>query len=193
MSNFQKGDSVRLLHSKETGIITAILPNNQVRVLIDEILEMDLAETEICHAEVAKTIQPKTISTVSSFTLKDGIYFGLSLAKMGLVEIYLLNNTSYTLVYAAYRQQDSIVSGRTKGDIPPRQIRSLYSIRKAELETEGQILFQWLTFSTDSHKLILPQSVSIKLANRLFRKETQPIPGLSEPLIILPIQEIVLE
>ena len=111
MSTFKKGDQVRLIHSKDTGTVIAILPDQNIRVLIDDILEMELPENELCHTEPTKTPKPKTGSTMTTFQLKDGIYFGISLAKTGFVEVYLLNHTSYSLVYAAFRENEHTVAG----------------------------------------------------------------------------------
>jgi hypothetical protein len=178
------GDKVRFLNEAIEGTISKILSNEKVEVtdshgfthisderhlvLIELVLEEDHINTEKNSADVLKEskpfVQKSGTSLVQNLEIDNTIYAAVRLMneKSPLttdVELFIVNNTVYSLCYTASKKHDDIRSGLSIGQLKPRSEVFIGIFSQDELHRFEGFEFQFLFFGINEFK---PQQPFIK-------------------------------
>ena len=90
----------------------------------------------------------------------------------GLLDIYLVNHTSYTVMYNYFlKEEDGSYTGMDMDMIPPESKIYLQSIERDEIEGWSTGILQVMFHSEGPGKVLLPSSTSFDIRNNRFIKE----------------------
>ena len=92
------GDKVRLIHSKEEGIVTRVLPNNVIEIEIEDgfrlpVLKRELAVVSAVEAQVFRAIKPQPTPEKATENrptpFLSGLSFGMPWQTWWLMEVQI--------------------------------------------------------------------------------------------------------
>jgi len=179
------GDKVRFLNEAIEGTISRILSNEKVEVsdshgfthisderhlvLIELVLDEDQINTEIKTEVVVSEIKTSALqknsnSLVHNLEIDNTIYAAVRLMneKSPLttdVELFIVNNTTFSLCYTVSKKHEDIRSGLSLGQLKPRSEVFIGIFSQDELHRFDGFEFQFLFFGVNEYK---PQQPFIK-------------------------------
>ena len=98
------GDKVRLIHSKEEGIVTRVLPNNVIEIEIEDGFRLPVLKREL--AVVSRAIKPQptpekaTENRPTGIRAEKGIFMAFVPLNDREIVLHLVNNTDWDLPYS---------------------------------------------------------------------------------------------
>jgi dsDNA-specific endonuclease/ATPase MutS2 len=147
------GDKVRLIHSKEEGIITRFLKDNVVEVEIEAgfklpVLRRELAVVSTTEKQFFKPVQPTTNTEIAKqkdakpvIKADRGIFLAFLPINDKSVAIYLVNNSDWYLPFSLTLNNGRIHVGLLGGVLRGK------STQKSNLELDIKDIEEWGSFS----------------------------------------------
>jgi hypothetical protein len=161
------GDKVKFLNEKGGGVVTAYANPHTALVLSDDGFEIPiLIRNLVVYDRAAPSQQQKEdipFSTGRPLSMSD-LMPGVHLAYVmqpgsiiaGAADLYLVNNSSFSLLYSIYRSEDKILRSFSKGQL---DARSVYMLQICPSDGNERLLrgvVQVLFYGTESISLIEP-------------------------------------
>lgn len=147
------GDKVRLIHSKEEGIITRFLKDNVVEVEIEAgfklpVLRRELAVVSTTEKQFFKPVQPAPQTEIAkqkeakpAIKADKGVFLAFLPINDKSVAIYLVNNSDWNLPFSLTLNNGRIHVGLIGGILRGK------SAQKSNLELEVKDIEEWGSFS----------------------------------------------
>ena len=146
------GDHVRLIHSKEAGIITKISSGNYVEIdigdgfsipaLLSEIVLVSPVEAERLVKPVSAIAPQKTHSKSFEPFAENGLFLSFVPQNDREVQLYLINNTDWKILFTIYGTSGKNTTPISSGMIDGKKTQLLTSLLVKDFES-------WPTFETN--------------------------------------------
>jgi hypothetical protein len=183
---FQPGEKVKFLHSTDVGVVLQAYPNDRLLVLVDDILEMEVASNEVVRFD-HKPGQPTPSITPSALTLEKGIYLAIELGPR--LRYHLINNTPYLLSFNFFiNTEGEHYQGKVSATIDPLAIQLLMIFLKENWVENSRLLFHFIFFQENNEKLPPPpEQLHIQVKDKYFQKTPIRLPGIAHDCLIIAI------
>lgn len=197
---FKVGDKVNFLNEKGGGTVIGIIDNKLVKLKTSDGFEMPVLSSELIidqrslpkeeFTEVVRKIGPQlkteeeipehnNISEINPWgTVKEekGIYLAFEPHEQqwlltGDIDVILLNNTSYDILYSLFFERDRIIEGFDYGSLPADSKIVLDTIGRDDIEKWLKGYIQLLLHRDLPEKIYLPLHTEINIKPARFFKE----------------------
>ncbi len=199
--HFKIGEKVCFLNERREGYITKIINSKMVSVAIEEGFEIPVLVSELAPIIMPDYIQdkkdnsyqqPQTINTpepisedndlISSLfvssanNIDNGIFLAFAPQNSnnvlsGSISVYLINNTSYDLLFAYYLKDDNKYKGADYDRLDAESKYLLQLIDRSQLEEWTDLKIQFLFFKKGSTTIKAPLDKGIKIKPIKFYRE----------------------
>ena len=137
---FHVGDYVRFLNERQEGFVTKIISANVVGVTIDGDFEIPIATNEIVLVAKEEVREESNATnqvinfTEKTITARKGIYLAFieDNKVKNLLQIQLINNTGYDLLYSFSTFKLKQFEGHSSGKINPKTVNNLINISQSD-------------------------------------------------------------
>ncbi|MDN4164368.1 DUF2027 domain-containing protein [Cytophagales bacterium LB-30] len=144
------GDKVRLLHGNEQGFVTRILDAQTVEIEIEEgfripVLRRELvivAKEEGVYFRNEASDSPKENPILSKQVQEEGIFLGFKAYREDELEVYLINQTSFELVFSASEAAGNLHQGLAAGTVQPGKHVRLTERKTSQFESWPNLLLR---------------------------------------------------
>jgi hypothetical protein len=160
---FQPGDKVSFINEKQDGVVTKSSPGGRVTVRIEDGFEIDVLEKELVKTGNVKVEQAQiqeviaetndetflsvgeivNMNTIALVTVPEAIGAVLS----GPVQFYLVNKSSYDVLYTCYLSYGKDLKGKSAGSISSGDNILLLSSGRNDLFGSGPFQIELLLYS----------------------------------------------
>lgn len=183
------GDKVRLIHSKEEGIVTRFLKNDVVEVEIEAGFKLPVLRRELAIVSKAedKAFKPQNTTTASvpiiekrpsELKADKGIFLALLPINDKNVSLYIINNSDWDLPFSLITGSDKTHRGILGGFLKARSFQSSpIDLAMKDFDEWGSFTFQaiYYTFGFHIERPIFIKKLRLR-ANTFFnQKKTAPI------------------
>lgn len=187
------GDRVRMMHSKEEGIVTRFLDNGLVEVAIDNDFTIPVLRREVVviapEEEKLYRSGPETASPGKAQSQRpgptpapallstSGIFVALAHQTEDLLAVHLLNNSDYDLLFTYGEERQARYRGVENGKLPPRQAQVVAHLHLKDFEKWPDLVVQFLQHRPASPTVLEPvtRRVHFKAASFYKSKKTAPV------------------
>ncbi len=197
------GDKVRLLHGKEEGIIHAFLPGNIVEVEIEEGFRIPVMRSEVVAVSPveAQRMAPKVVSVKADDSYlpthrretkpfaQKGIFLAFIPSNDRELALHLINNSDWTLPFAAYGDHEGKQAGLAAGTLLPRTSQRLTDLLMKDFEQWPSFDVQVLHFKEGSGEMKQPFQKKIRCRAQSFYKRKQSAPVLDKEAYVYQLDE----
>jgi hypothetical protein len=192
------GDRVRLVHGREEGIITKVLPNNIVEVEIEDGFRIPIKRSEavvINELEskvfkpqpiVATTFEPQRTSydrfqtPTADVLANKGIYMAFVPVNDRELSQYLINNTDWDLPFMLSVGTDPHHKGLASGMLKAKTHIKVQQVFVQDFENWGTFTFQAFFFRLAFMQLKQPLLKAMKFRINTFFKNKQKAPLINQ-------------
>ncbi len=160
---FQPGDKVSFINEKQDGVVTKSSPGGKVTVRIEDGFEIDVLEKELVKTGNVKVEQAQiqeiiaetndetflsvgeivNMNTIALVTVPEAIGAVLS----GPVQFYLVNKSSYDVLYTCYLSYGKDLKGKSAGSISSGDNVLLLTSNRNDLFGSGPFQIELLLYS----------------------------------------------
>jgi DNA-nicking Smr family endonuclease len=193
------GDKVRLLHSKEQGVITKFLSNNRVEVEIEDGFQIPLKINEIAlvsHEETqrfGKEEKDIILSKTMPAQSHKGIFAGFLPLNQERYALYLINNTDLDLPFVANEENDGQTQGIACNILKARQNIKIKELNFSEMNQWGIFSFQFLYFSYQKMNIKNPFVHKIRFRSNTFLNHKGTLPILQKEGFVFQLDKDLVE
>lgn len=185
------GDKVRLIHSKEEGIVTRILPNNVIEIEIEDgfrlpVLKRELAVVSAAEAQAFRTVKPQptpdkaTDSRPTGIRAEKGIFMAFVPLNDREIVLHLVNNTDWDLPYSLTTPTERHQRGISGGYLKAKSAIKVHELLIKDFEDWGTFVFHCLYFTVGFSPERAPLSKRIKFRANTFFKNKRKAPILEK-------------
>ena len=184
------GDKVRMLRAKEQGVVTRLLPGNQVEVEIEDGFRIPIMRSELVlvspmEAErllkQAPGIEPQK-SVVPTIISNQGIYLAFIPQNDREVALFLVNNTDWDIPYTILEEKGMLTRGLQSGLLRGKsqtKLNDYYLL--AKFEDWPTFVVQMLWFRPGNVSLRPPLVKRLKARAETFYKNKANVPVVNQP------------
>ncbi|MBC8151491.1 MAG: DUF2027 domain-containing protein [Bacteroidetes bacterium] len=184
------GDKVRMLRAKEQGVVTRLLPGNQIEVEIEDGFRIPIMRSELVlvsplEAErlmkQAPGIEPQKplLPTVVS---NQGLYLAFVPQNDREVALFLVNNTDWDVPYTILEERGMLMRGLQSGLLKGKsqtKLNDYYALVK--FEDWPTFVVQMLWFRAGNVALRPPLVKRLKARAETFHKNKANVPVVNQP------------
>ncbi|MEO1049414.1 MAG: DUF2027 domain-containing protein [Bacteroidota bacterium] len=180
------GDKVRFLHGNEEGIIVKIVSDKLLEVEIEDGFTIPVARNEIVKVaqEESKHFEPEPVSPSTttrhqpSETVlgEKGIYLAFIEKTRDILDLYIVNNTDYSLSFTAIEDDGKNTSGLGSGHVYARKSEKIGTKSLQEFERWPLLIIQALYFRSGFFKPKEPLHKRLKFKGSTFHKSKRDVP-----------------
>jgi len=168
MSTHKIGDFVRLVEEDAEGYITAILDNGMIEVTGKDGFEIPVLATKVTtvHGKMDSEEDRKveTPQIPQAEFVSDGVYLAIAGdQKQGLVDFFLVNETSYQLLVSMNTLKADKLKGEFIGQVKSHQVERIYSANASTVGNWPSFNFQVIFYSTNLLDVKKPLIVEKKI------------------------------
>jgi hypothetical protein len=185
------GDKVRLIHSKEEGIITRIMPNNVIEVEIEDgfrlpVMRRELAVVSAQEAQAFRATPSPLPTAKTTETRPTGIMAekGIFMAFVPLNDrelvLHLVNNTDWDLPYALTMPSERHQRGLSGGCLKAKSSLRVQDLLIKDFDDWGTYVFNCLYYTVGFAPERAPLSKRIKFRANTFFKNKRKAPLLDK-------------
>jgi hypothetical protein len=197
--NFKIGDKVKFLNEKGGGVISKIINHAMVNVATDDGFELPVMKSELIlidsknagerffeeHYSVEKNYRNTKAHDSAQNEIKKnqdikGFPEGISVAYIpmdqkaliiGNVEVMLINNSSFSLIFSLFFKEGLSFVGSDFGSVDPYSVNSIQFIDREQLKYFTDAVFQFIFFKEKLPQLFAPMQCPLKTKLMKFVKE----------------------
>lgn len=152
MSKYKLGDFVRLVEEDAEGYITAILNDGMIAVTGEDGFEIPVPATKVTlvygKMDTEEDRRTEVVQVPQAEFKNDGIYLAITGdPKQGLVEFFLVNESSYQLIFGMNTKKADQIKGEFSGHISSHATEKIYTANAASIGNWPVFNFQVLFFS----------------------------------------------
>ncbi len=175
------GDKVKLIHSKEEGIVTRIINDLTVEVEIEDGFKIPISKREIVVVSIkeAKFFSEPTKKDDKAALAEKGIFVAFAGEDNQLV-LYLINNTDYDLVFTYYDDKENKVMAVTSGKIESREFKLLKNTTLENFDKWPVLVLQYMQFREGSNEIKPFIEKRLKFKAQGFRESKRQAPLIAK-------------
>ncbi len=201
--NFNIGDKVKFLNSNGGGVVTKILSSTMVSVAIEEGFEIPTLNSELIKIESNSSAEkifevnysiPDDIKSSNDYEFENkspilktnlkkqepGVYIAFVPHEQkwlisGDLDIYLINNTQYTVIYSLLFEDENDFEGFDYDVLESETKKNITSIKRDDINNWNKGFVQILFHNNRQKKVLLPVNASFKISANRFLKESNYI------------------
>ncbi|TCK85367.1 hypothetical protein [Albibacterium bauzanense] len=152
MSKYKLGDFVRLVEEDAEGYITAILNDGMIAVTGEDGFEIPVPATKVTlvygKMDTEEDKRSEEAQVPQAEFKNEGIYLAITGdPKQGLVEFFVVNESSYQLMFAMNTKKADQIKGEFSGQITAHAAEKIYTANAASIGNWPVFNFQLLFFS----------------------------------------------
>lgn len=200
---FSIGDKVRFLNEKGEGIVTGFTKDGRVNVELDG-FDIPFHASELVSIAGEKPVErarqyvkPAEEDSRESFKVTDTVYIAYELLHLSdpdssPLQIWLINNTPWQILFSFGKHEDGLYKGLEKGSIDPSEKFDLRKIERHEIPDFASFRIQLLFHSQGPlpEKMPINELVKVKQA-RFYKSGTYLSSNLTKnPAIIIDLLDI---
>lgn len=168
MSRYKLGDFVRLVEEDAEGRITRMMDNGMVAVTGEDGFEIPVLESKVTlvHGRMEREDDQgvKTAPVTKEEFVPEGVYLAItSEQKQGLVEFWLVNESSYHLMVALNSRKNQTVQGEFHGEVSAKSTQKIHTANSVSVGNWPLYNFQIIFFSDTLLDLKEPLMVDKKI------------------------------
>jgi len=168
MNTYKLGDFVRLVEEDAEGYITAILSDELIGVTEKDGFEIPVlaAKVTLVHGKMdTEEDRKEVISQIPQAEFKpEGLYLAITGdQKQGLVDFFLLNESSYQLLVSMNTLKAEQVKGEFVGQVAHQNAEKIYTANASTIGNWPSFNFQVIFFSNNLLDIKKPLMVNKKI------------------------------
>lgn len=184
------GDKVRLLRAKEQGVVTRILPGNQIEIEIEDGFRIPVLRSELVLVSPMEAerllkqvpgIEPQKTS-MPTIVSNQGLYLAFVPQNDREVSLHLVNNTDWDVPYTIGEERGTQLRGLQSGVLKGKtqtKLNEYYAM--AKFEDWPTFLVQTLWFRPGTIALRPPLVKRLKPRAEVFFKSKATVPVVNQP------------
>lgn len=193
------GDKVRLIHSKEEGIIYRFLPNDVIEIEIEEGFRLPVLRREVALVAAAEAQYFKKTATENTDIMKQqkptntGIFAdkGIFMAFVPLndrdIVLHLINNTDWDLPYSISTPVEQHQRGISGGYLKAKSSIKIQDLLVKDFDNWGTFIFQCLYFTVGFAPERTPLMKRMKFRVNTFFKNKRKAPLIDKDAYLFQI------
>ncbi len=191
------GDRVRLVHGREEGIVTKILPNNIIEVEIEDGFRIPVKTTEaVVISDIENKVFKSQSNTRASFEpqknydkfhgsstevlANKGVYMAFVPVNDRELSQYLINNTDWDLPFMLSAGNDPHHKGLASGMLKAKTFVKVQVVFVKDFENWGTFVFQAFFYRLAFMQLKAPLVKHVRFRINTFFKNKQKAPLLNQ-------------
>lgn len=189
------GDRVRLIHSKEEGIITKLLKDNVVEVEIEDgfklpVLKRELAvisstENQFFRKSTVLNDEIKPVAKPTGVNAEKGIFMAFEQKNDREISTYLINNTDFDLPFTLTLGSDKAQRGLLGGCLKAKSFqKSLSDLQMKDFDEWGVFNFQAFYYQNGYFNEKAPFLKKLRLRANNFFNQKKIAPLIEKELIV---------
>lgn len=180
------GDRVRTIRSNHEGVITRLISDQQIEVEIEDGFRLPFMKSDlvvIAREEQAIWGKEKRLATgkeqKSPILAEKGLYLAMTHFNDKLLEVYLINNTDFSLPFTFGDDRDMAYFGISSGILTPRTYQKVHELSIDKFERWNTLIIQFLfhRIGVGSFREPLVKKMRFK-ANTFFKALKKEVPLL---------------
>lgn len=167
---FKIGDFVRFVDEEGEGFITSIIDDNLVAVTDADGFEIPVLASKVTSVYGRMDAEEKEVKITAASIVEEGPFKteGLLLAivgdeRQGLVEFFLVNESSYEVLFNFGSLKSDQVKGEKRGVLGPKSVEKIYTANASTVGNWPLFNFQFLFHSSALMDVEKPLSVNQKI------------------------------
>lgn len=184
--NFRLGEFVRFVDENREGYITRIIDEQLVGVTGEDDFEIPVAVNNLARVHGHKSNEgilsdDAAINIAVSEFISKGIFIAVvpDLNKGSIAHFYIVNNTSFELLFAMNSEKSEVFKGEFSGIILPQSAIKIYSAALPDLDLWPKFHFKGLTYTRQNVKPVDPINSVIKFRAKDFSGTKKTIGSLN--------------
>lgn len=185
------GDKVRLLHGRESGVITKLISAVLVEVEIEDGFKIPVQRNELAVVsdEEAKRFKPETLgnqgiaarnSAAPTILANNGVFMAFVATNDREMTLHLINNTDWDVPFSLYNGSEPHFKGLRSGLLTPKSVLKVQDLLVKDFEDWGTFTFQGLYYRPAFIFERQPLVRKVKFRANTFFKNKQKIPVLGK-------------
>jgi len=180
------GDKVRLLRGSEQGFITRILDNRMVEIEIEDGFRIPVMQSEIVvvskeeNKYFGKDKHEEEVEVKPNQNpLTEGIHLAFKAFRDDLLEVYLINQTSWQLAFSISESTGQLHQGKTAGLLMPGKHIKVTDKDPRKFEEWPELLVRIIRHKNEAHAAmpIIERGMRFKAASFYKAKKQAPLLG----------------
>ncbi len=195
MANIHIGDRVRLVHSKEEGIVTRFMANQVIEVEIEDGFRLPVMQREVVLVSAAEAVafrdeQPKTETLIVNSSTRGvradkGIFMAFVLLNDRELALYLVNNSDWDLPYTLTATQEKLHRGISGGLLKAKSSIKVQDFSINNFDNWGVFTFQCLYYAFGNAPEKSPITRKLRLRADSFFKSKANAPILNKEAYLI--------
>jgi hypothetical protein len=189
------GDRVRMMHSKEEGIITRILDKGMVEVAIDNDFTIPVLRREVVLISQeeeklfgpGRELEPKSSGAAPAaagpapaLLSSSGIFIALTNQTEDLLAVQVLNNSDYDLLFTYGEDRQARYRGIQNDKIGPRQAKLVSHLHLKDFEKWPDLVIQFIQHRSASPTVFEPETKRVHFKAATFYKTKKMAPVIRQ-------------
>jgi len=178
------GDKVRLVHGKESGIITRVIDAQLIEVEIEDGFRIPVAKREVTVISseegllTGKTSAPAVDQATTGKTLDGAIQIAFQAFNDRTHRVFLINERNCPLLFSCFKKTKQNTLLIQSGKLESNSILSLDEWNTNEFSSWPNLIFQFIYLLPSVEKIIQPYSTEINIKAEKFYKNKKHHPLL---------------
>jgi hypothetical protein len=178
------GDKVRLVHGKESGIITRVIDAQQIEVEIEDGFRIPVAKREVTIIAsdegllTGKTSAAAPDQATTSKTLNGALQIAFQAFNDRTHRVFLINERNCAVLFSCFKKTKQQTVLIQSGKLESNSILSLDEWNTSEFSNWPNLLFQFIYLLPSVEKMVQPYSTEIIIKAEKFYKNKKHHPLL---------------
>ena len=178
------GDKVRLVHGKESGIITRVIDAQLIEVEIEDGFRIPVAKREVTVISseegliTGKTTAPAVDQATTSKTLDGAIQIAFQAFNDRTHRVFLINERNCPVLFSCFKKTKQNTVLIQSGKLESNSILSLDEWNTNEFSSWPNLIFQFIYLLPSVEKIVQPYSTEISIKAEKFYKNKKHHPLL---------------
>lgn len=178
------GDKVRLVHGKESGIITRVIDAQLIEVEIEDGFRIPVAKREVTVISseegliTGKTTAPAVDQATTGKTLDGAIQIAFQAFNDRTHRVFLINERNCPVLFSCFKKTKQNTVLIQSGKLESNSILSLDEWNTNEFSSWPNLIFQFIYLLPSVEKIVQPYSTEISIKAEKFYKNKKHHPLL---------------
>ncbi|WP_018344066.1 Smr/MutS family protein [Cytophaga aurantiaca] len=179
------GDKVRLVHGKESGIITRVIDAQQIEVEIEDGFRIPVAKREVTIIATeeglltGKTSAPVADQNTTVKTLDGTLQIAFQAFNDRTHRVFLINERNCPVLFSCFKKTKQHTLLIQSGKLESNSILSLDEWNTSEFSSWPNLIFQFIYLLPSLEKLVQPYSTEVIVKAEKFYKNKKHHPLLN--------------
>ena len=178
------GDKVRLVHGKESGVITRVIDAQQIEVEIEDGFRIPVSKREVTvisteeNVLTGKAVAAEPGQATSAKTLEGNIQVAFQAFNDRTHRVFLINQRNCPILFSCFKKTKQHTLLIQSGKLEAGSILSLDEWNTNEFSTWPNLIFQFIYLLPSVEKIVQPYSTEVIVKAEKFYKNKKHHPLL---------------